>query len=221
MRPLDCSRRLTNDLLGRHPAPTGGDDHAGAAAGVGGHAARLRREVGEGPLSSTSTESMVARVALGGPPASLPPPALGTCSNAPLSRRPPPCAPQRSIGRPSPNSRARGPRAAQRAIPPRLPTRAAAWGFEPASATPGRTGGARGRGPPTGVPGGFARPRRQLSPEGPARARPTPRQGTVGALSLLGAWGQPACARYAPNSLSCAYTARLAGGTRERVCFAC
>ena len=63
------------------------------------------------------------------------------------------------------------------------------------------------------VRAGSARPR-------PARARPTPRQGTVGALSLLGAWGQPACARYAPNSLSCAYTARLAGGTRERVCFA-
>ena len=74
MRPLDCSRRSTNDLLGRHPASTGGADHAGAAAGVGGHAARLRREVGEGPLSSTSTESMVTRVALGGPSASLPTP---------------------------------------------------------------------------------------------------------------------------------------------------
>ena len=60
------------------------------------------------------------------------------------------------------------------AISPRLPTRAAAWGFEPASATPGRTGGARWRGPPTGVPGGIARSRRQLSPEGPARARSTP-----------------------------------------------
>lgn len=33
------------------------------------------------------------------------------------------------------------------------------------------------------------------------------------ALSLLGAWGRPACARYAPTSLSCARTARLAGGT--------
>ncbi len=91
---------------------------------------------------------------------------------------------RRSIGRPSPLSRARGPRAAQRAMPPRLPTRAAAWGFEPASATPGRTGGARGRGPPTGVPGGFARPRRQLSPEGPARARSTPPRLGVGALAF-------------------------------------
>ena len=33
------------------------------------------------------------------------------------------------------------------------------------------------------------------------------------APSLLGAWGRPACARYAPTSLSCARTARLAGGT--------
>jgi len=94
VRPLVCSRRSTNDLLGRHPASTCADDYAGVAAGVGGHAARLRREVGEGPLSSTSTKSMVTRVALGGPPASLPPPALGTCSHAPLSRRPPPCAPR-------------------------------------------------------------------------------------------------------------------------------
>ena len=176
VRPLDCSRRSTNDLLGRHPASTGGADHAGVAAGVGGHAARLRCEVGEGPLSSTSTESMVTRVALGGPPASLPPPSLGTCSHVPLSRRPPPCAPQRSIGRPSPLSRARGPRAAQRAIPPRLPTRAAACVFEPASATPGRTVGAQGRGPPTGVRGGIARPRRQRSPEARSSStHPAPR----------------------------------------------
>lgn len=182
MRPLDCSRRSTNDLLGRHPASAGGAYHARAAAGVGGHAARLRREVGEGPLSSTPTESMVARVALGGPPASLAPqPSAPDSTHRSAPRRPPPCAPQMD--------RASEPALASEApscsaISPRLPTRAAAWGFEPASATPGRTGGARGRGPPTGVPGGFARPRRQLSPEGPARARSTPPRLGVGALAF-------------------------------------
>lgn len=42
-----------------------------------------------GLFLSTPTESMVSRVALGGPPASLPPPALGTCPHAPLSTSPP------------------------------------------------------------------------------------------------------------------------------------
>ena len=73
-RPLDCSRRSPNDLLGRHPASSGRAGHACAAAGVDGQAARVCREVGERPLSSTPTESVVARVALGGPSASLPTP---------------------------------------------------------------------------------------------------------------------------------------------------
>ena len=73
-RPLDCSRRSPNDLLGRRPASFGRANHACAAAGVDGHAARVRREVGERPLSSTPTESVVARVALGGPPAPPPSP---------------------------------------------------------------------------------------------------------------------------------------------------
>ena len=184
VRPLDCSRRETNDLLGRHPASSGRTYHARAPGGVGGHAARLRREVGEGPLSSTPTESMVARVALGGPPASLAPqPSAPAPTHRSAPRRPPPYAPQ--IDRASePALASEAPSCS--AISPRLPTRAAACGFEPASATPGRTGGARGRGPPTGVPGGFARPRRQLSPEARSSStHPAPRY-PVGALSLLG-----------------------------------
>ena len=119
----------------------------------------------EGPLSSNvDREHGRARVALGGPPASLAPPALGTCSHVPLIRRPPPCAPQIDRASEPELASKRGPRAAP-CRPPRLPTRAAACGFEPASATPGRTGSAQGCGPPTGVRGGFARPRRQHSPE--------------------------------------------------------
>jgi hypothetical protein len=182
VRPLDCSRRETNDLLGRHPASSGRTYHARAPGGVGGHAARLRREVGEGPLSSTPTESMVARVALGGPPASLAPqPSAPAPTHRSEPRRPPPYAPQ--IDRASePALASEAPSCS--AISPRLPTRAAASGYEPASATPGRTGGARERGHPTGVPGEFARPRRQLSPEGSARARSTRRGPRLGALAF-------------------------------------
>ena len=93
-RPLDCSRRSPNDLLGRRPASFGRANHACAAAGVDGHAARVRREVGERPLSSTPTESVVARVALGGPPAPPPKPSAPDPTNRSEARRPPPCAPQ-------------------------------------------------------------------------------------------------------------------------------
>ena len=181
-RPLDCSRRSPNDLLGRRPASFGRANHACAAAGVDGHAARVRREVGERPLSSTPTESMVARVALGGPPASLAPqPSAPAPTHRSEPRRPPPYAPQ--IDRASePALASEAPSCS--AISPRLPTRAAASGYEPASATPGRTGGARERGHPTGVPGEFARPRRQLSPEGSARARSTRRGPRLGALAF-------------------------------------
>ena len=127
-RPLDCSRRSPNDLLGRHPASSGRAGHACAAAGVDGQAARVCREVGERPLSSTPTESVVARVALGGPSASLPNPsprhllprtAQNLAAHHPTHRR--------SIGRPSPLSRARRPRAAPsrpacRPAPPRRAT---------------------------------------------------------------------------------------------------
>ena len=83
-------------------------------------------------------------------------PALGTCSHAPLSTSPPTTlrTADRSASEPALASEA----PSCSAISPRLPTRAAAWGFVPASATPGRTGGARERGHPMGVPGGFARP---------------------------------------------------------------
>ena len=47
---------------------------------------------------------------------------------------------------------------------------------------------------------------------GPLELDP-PRQAGVGALSLLGAWVRPACARYAPTSRLCAHTARIAGRT--------
>jgi len=93
-RPLDCSLRSPNDLLGRHPASSGRACHACAAAGVDGQAARVRREVGVGPLSSTPTESVVARVALGGPPASPPKPSAPDPTHRSATRRPPPCAPQ-------------------------------------------------------------------------------------------------------------------------------
>ena len=109
-------------------------------------------------------------------------PALGTCSHAPLSTSPPTTlrTADRSASEPALASEA----PSCSAISPRLPTRAAAWGFVPASATPGRTGGARERGHPTGVPGEFARPRRQLSPEGSARARSTRRGPRLGALAF-------------------------------------
>ena len=126
-------------------------------------------------------------------------PALGTCSHAPLSTSPPTTlrTADRSASEPALASEA----PSCSAISPRLPTRAAAWGFEPASATPGRTGGARGRGPPTGVPGGIARPRRQLSPEGPARARSArhPRPAAVLGVGL----GRPRFGSVGPAIPSC------------------
>ncbi len=103
-------------------------------------------------------------------------PALGTCSHAPLSTSPPTTlrTADRSASEPALASEA----PSCSAISPRLPTRAAAWGFEPASATPGRTGVLEGAallrvcavGSP--VRAGSTRPR-------PARARPTPRQARV------------------------------------------
>ena len=185
MRPLDCSRRSTNDLLGRHPASTGGTDNAGAAAGVGGQAARLRREVGEGPLSSTSTKSMVTRVALGGPSASLPNPSprhlLPRIAQSPSTTL---RTADRSGVRAS--SRERG-ALVQRHLAP--------------LADPRRRVGLRARVCYAREDGGRsmawhsdARPRRQLSPEGPARARSTrrpPLYWWAWAPSLLGAWGRP------------------------------
>ena len=146
-------------------------------------------------------------------------PALGTCSHAPLSTSPPTTL--RTADRSGVRARSREQGAlVQRSVPSRPACRSAPprGASSPRLLRPGGRwvleGAALLRVCAVGSPvrTGSTRPR-------PARARPTPRQGTVGALSLLGAWGQPACARYAPNSLSCAYTARLAGGTRERVCF--
>ena len=188
MRPLDCSRRETNDLLGRHPASSGRTYHARAPGGVGGHAARLHREVGEGPLSSTPTESMVARVALGGPPASLAPqPSAPVPTHRSAPRRPPPYAPQIDR-RPSPLSRARRPRAA--------PSRPACRPAPPRGASCPRLlrpGGrvalesvAIRRVCPVSSPvrAGSSRPR------GPLELDP-PGVGLAWAPSLLGAWGRP------------------------------
>ena len=195
VRPLDCSRRSTNDLLGRHPASTGGADHAGVAAGVGGHAARLRCEVGEGPLSSTPTESMVARVALGGPPASLAPqPSAPAPTHRSAPRRPPPYAPQIDR-RPSPLSRARRPRAA--------PSRPACRPAPPRGASSPRLLRPGGRGALEGVAlrrvclvgspvrAGSSRPRGplELDPHG-TRDPPPYLAWALGALAL-GAWGRP------------------------------
>ena len=110
---------------------------------------------------------------VGRPHPSPPHPSAPAPTHRSATRRPPPCAPQMD--------RASEPALASEAlscsaIPPRLPTRAAACVFEPASATPGRTVGAQGRGPPTGVRGGIARPRRQRSPEARSSSNhPAPR----------------------------------------------
>ena len=131
---------------------------------------------------------MVARVALGGPPASLAPqPSAPAPTHRPEPRRPPPYAPQIDR-RPSPLSRARRPRAAPsrpacRPAPPR-------GASSPRLLRPGGRvaleGVALRRVCPVGSPvrAGSSRPR------GPLELDP-PRLDSAWAPSLLGAWGRP------------------------------
>ena len=182
VRPLDCSRRSPDDLLGRHPASSGRAYHARAPGGVGGHAARPRREVARGLFLLTSIESMVARASrsVGRPHPSHPQPsAPAPTYRSPAAHHP---AHRRSIGRPSPNSRARG------ALVQRHADRPACRPAPPRAASSPRLLRPGGRGVLKGAPlrrvcavgspvrAGSTRPR-------PARARSTRLLG-VGALAF-------------------------------------
>ena len=127
-------------------------------------------------------------------------PALGTCSHAPLSTSPPTTlrTADRSASEPALASEA----PSCSAISPRLPTRAAAWGFEPASATPGRTGGARWRGTPTPVRAGSSRPRGPLELDPPAAPTAYWSQG-LGALAFgsVGPAIDPSCTEDSVDSV--------------------